>query len=104
MIVDLLRNDIGKVCKGGSVKILERKTLESYRNVFYPVSTIEGIIEDNKALILNAAGSISETNTRNILIIKEVTVLVTNSLIGAVRVCLDTFLHPLIRNSVSTQD
>ena len=87
MIVDLLRNDIGKVCKGGSVKILERKTLESYRNVFHPVSTIEGIIEDNKALILNAAGSISETNTRNILIIKEVTVLVTNSLIGAVRVC-----------------
>ena len=60
-----------KVCKGGSVKVLDHKTLESYKNVYHPVSTIEGIIEDNKAQILNADGSVSETNTGNILIIKE---------------------------------
>ncbi len=48
MIVDLLRNDIGKVCKGGSVEVLEHKNLETYKNVFHLVSTIEGIMEDDK--------------------------------------------------------
>ncbi len=48
MIVDLLRNDIGKVCKGGSVKVPEHKTLETYKNVFHLVSAIEGILEDDK--------------------------------------------------------
>ena len=48
MIVDLLRNDIGKVCKGGSVKVLKHKNLETYKNVFHLVSTIEGYIEDDK--------------------------------------------------------
>ena len=47
MIVDLLRNDIGKVCKGGSVKVLEHKTLATYTNVHHLVSTIEGYLEEN---------------------------------------------------------
>ena len=56
MIVDLLRNDIGKVCKGGSVKVLKHKFLETYKNVFHLVSTIEGYLEDDKDSIdlLNA--------------------------------------------------
>ena len=48
MIVDLLRNDMGKVCKGGSVKVLEHKTMTEYRNVFHLVSTIEGYLEEGK--------------------------------------------------------
>ncbi len=47
MIVDLLRNDIGKVCKGGSVKVLEHKTLVTYTNVHHLVSTIEGYLEED---------------------------------------------------------
>lgn len=46
MIVDLLRNDIGKVCKGGSVKVIKHKSLETYKNVFHLVSTIEGELEN----------------------------------------------------------
>lgn len=34
MIVDLLRNDIGKVCRAGSVHVREHKRLEAYENVY----------------------------------------------------------------------
>ncbi|HEY9765386.1 MAG TPA: aminodeoxychorismate synthase component I, partial [Chroococcales cyanobacterium] len=42
MIVDLLRNDLGRLCRTGSVKVREHKKLEAYRNVFHLVSTVEG--------------------------------------------------------------
>ena len=42
MIVDLLRNDIGRVCLGGSVKVREHKRLEAYENVFHLVSIVTG--------------------------------------------------------------
>lgn len=45
MIVDLLRNDIGKVCRPGSVKVLEHKRLEAYQNVYHLVSIVKGELD-----------------------------------------------------------
>ena len=42
MIVDLERNDIGRVCDYGSVRVAEHAIVEAYSTVFHLVSTIEG--------------------------------------------------------------
>ena len=42
MIVDLMRNDLGRVCLPGSVRVAEHKRLEKYRNVFHLVSVVKG--------------------------------------------------------------
>jgi len=42
MIVDLLRNDLGKVCRARSVQVKEHKRLEAYQNVYHLVSIVIG--------------------------------------------------------------
>ncbi len=42
MIVDLLRNDLGKVCAARTVQVKEHKRLEAYQNVYHLVSIVTG--------------------------------------------------------------
>lgn len=48
MIVDLERNDIGRVCRYGTVKVTELAILETYSTVFHLTSTVEGRLRQGK--------------------------------------------------------
>ncbi len=48
MLVDLARNDIGRVCKFGSVKVPEMMVIERYSHVMHIVSQVEGQIAPDK--------------------------------------------------------
>ena len=51
MIVDVERNDLGRICRYGTVKVKELAVLETYATVFHLVSTIVGTLSKNKGPI-----------------------------------------------------
>jgi aminodeoxychorismate synthase component I len=46
MIIDLERNDLGRICKIGSVKVTEPRKIEAHPTVYHGVATIEGRLRD----------------------------------------------------------
>jgi para-aminobenzoate synthetase component 1 len=57
MIVDLLRNDLGRTCRIGSVKVPELFSLESYPNVHHLVSAVTGELAAEKDALDLIGGS-----------------------------------------------
>lgn len=51
MIIDLERNDIGRVCSFGSVHVPELIVLEEYPTVFHLVSTVRGTLAPGRDLV-----------------------------------------------------
>jgi para-aminobenzoate synthetase component 1 len=48
MIVDLMRNDLGRSCSPGSIKVPELFKLESFHSVHHLVSTIQGQLDESE--------------------------------------------------------
>lgn len=48
MLVDLARNDLGRVCAPGTVKVTELGAVERYSHVWHIVSTVVGDVADGK--------------------------------------------------------
>ncbi len=64
MIIDLLRNDLGKVCETGSVQVLESKSIQKLEKVFHTYGVIQGglkkdLLPIEALLSMSPGGSIS---------------------------------------------
>ncbi len=66
MIVDLLRNDLGRICRTGSIRVTEPRMLEQHPTVWHTVAEISGLLDAGASwgdiiAALCPAGSISGT-------------------------------------------
>ncbi len=48
MLVDLARNDLGRVCRPGSVRVTDHMSVERYSHVMHLVSQVEGELEEGR--------------------------------------------------------
>jgi para-aminobenzoate synthetase component 1 len=51
MIIDLLRNDLGRVCDYGSVRVTQPRTIETHPTVHHGVATVAGQLHPSKDLV-----------------------------------------------------
>ncbi len=51
MIVDLERNDLGRVCEIGSVRVTEPRVIEAHPTVYHGAATVEGILREDVTLV-----------------------------------------------------
>jgi para-aminobenzoate synthetase component 1 len=51
MIVDLERNDLGRVCEIGTVKVIEARLIEAHPTVYHGVATVEGVLRDDVGFV-----------------------------------------------------
>jgi anthranilate synthase component 1 len=47
MLVDLERNDLGRICRGGTVEVDEFMTIETYATVHHIVSNVRGVLRED---------------------------------------------------------
>jgi anthranilate synthase component 1 len=47
MLIDLARNDVGRIAKTGTVKVTDSMVIEKYSHVQHIVSSVEGELKDN---------------------------------------------------------
>jgi anthranilate synthase component 1 len=50
MLIDLVRNDLGRFCVPGSIRVTEKMVLESYEHVHHIVSNIEGRVRSGQTV------------------------------------------------------
>ncbi|MBC7783722.1 MAG: anthranilate synthase component I family protein [Burkholderiales bacterium] len=50
MIVDLQRNDLGRICEVGSVRVTTARAIEAHPTVYHGVATIEGVLRRDVTL------------------------------------------------------
>jgi anthranilate synthase component 1 len=55
MLVDLGRNDLGRVCAPGTVNVVEFMNLERYSHVMHIVSTVTGKLAEAKSPVYGGA-------------------------------------------------
>ena len=51
MIIDLERNDLGRVSEIGSVRVTQPRTIEAHPTVYHGVATVEGTLRDDVGLV-----------------------------------------------------
>jgi len=51
MIVDLERNDLGRVCNIGSIRVAQPRVIEQHSTVYHGAATIEGALRDDVRLV-----------------------------------------------------
>ncbi len=51
MLIDLERNDVGRVCEAGSVHVDEYMVTESYAHVHHIVSNVRGVLRENASAV-----------------------------------------------------
>ena len=51
MIVDLERNDLGRICQIGSVRVTEPRTIETHPTVYHGAATVEGMLRSGTGLV-----------------------------------------------------
>lgn len=112
MIVDLLRNDLGKVSKYGSVKVREHKRIEKFSNVWQMLSIIESKLKsgENYGSLLRACfpgGSITGCpKIRSMQIIDELEKFTRNIYTGTIFIANDLRLDSniVIRTLVANKN
>ncbi len=112
MIVDLLRNDLSKVCEIGSVNVIHPNKLETFANVFHLVGIVEGYLQADLTIVdlIKASfpgGSITGCpKIASMKVIEELETYKRNLYTGTIFLANKNFLSSsiVIRTGIITQD